>query len=95
MDSGIQHPERRKVPRRPVHAGAEFFVDADIIEAETVDLSERGVRFKLEEPLTIFLRMRHEGQTIDRRARITWAQQDEQGRMDYGFEFVPAEEGLI
>ena len=81
--------ERRSSERTVVQAQIEFFVNADIVSAQSVDMSETGLRFDTEEPLKIHMRMKIDGEVHDREARFVWAAKNPDGTMTYGLEYIP------
>ena len=81
--------ERRVSARRDMESKIEFFVNADIIAAKSIDISETGLSFDTEEPLKIHLRMDIDGELCDREAQFVWAARNSNGGMSYGFEFIP------
>jgi hypothetical protein len=81
--------ERRVSARRELESKIEFFVNADIIAAKSIDISETGLSFDTEKPLKIHLRMDIDGELCDREAQFVWATRNSNGGMSYGFEFIP------
>ena len=81
--------EKRISPRRELESKIEFFVNADIIAAKSIDISETGLSFDTEEPLKIHLRMDIDGELCDRQAKFNWASRNSKGGITYGFEFIP------
>ena len=82
--------------RQALKQGIEFFVDADIIAADTVDISEAGIRIETNTPITIRFRMEVDGALRDREAQLVWSRQKSDDGMVYGLKFVPLpdEEGF-
>ena len=81
--------ERRVSTRRKLENKVEFFVNADIINAKSTDISETGLSFDTEEPLKIHLRMDIDGELCDREAQFVWASRNSNDGMRYGFKFIP------
>lgn len=88
----LEHSRRGE--RRPLETKVEFFVDADIIEATSVDISESGIRFDTKTPVRICMRLTVDGELQEKRARLIWAKKLPEGGVTYGFEFLPPEEEL-
>lgn len=65
----------------------EFFVDADVIHAETIDVSEGGLRMTTEAPIELRMRIHGDGGVEDRQASLVWAKRGEDGAMSYGLKF--------
>jgi hypothetical protein len=81
--------EKRTTDRAPVQKQVEFFVDADIIQAESVDLSQSGVRMNTDKPIAIRMRIYHPDGGFDEHvAQLVWATRKGE-QMSYGFEFHP------
>jgi hypothetical protein len=80
---------KRRAERKTVQKQVEFFVDADIIQAESIDLSSSGIRMLTERPICIRMRVYHEGGGFDEQvAQLVWAAKDK-NKTSYGFEFQP------
>ena len=85
---------RRQHQRIPFDAKVEFFVDADIVAAETEDISASGVRITSAKPVKAFLRVTEaDGTTKEYQAEMVWARRDLGKGMTFGLEFIE-EEGL-
>ena len=81
--------ERRNSKRKPVQKDMEFILYLDAFKASSVNLSDTGIRFDTEVPITIRLKMDIEGKDQTRDARLVWAQKRSNGGLTYGFEFIP------
>ncbi|MBT4512249.1 MAG: PilZ domain-containing protein [Chloroflexi bacterium] len=90
-----QESDRRRFSRVPLEKQVEFYVDEDIMTARTADHSATGIRITAEEPIKIFMRTLIDGELIDREARIVWAKMDQDGGIEYGFEYIAANDGNI
>ena len=80
--------EKRTVERKPVITSVEFYVDADIIQATSVDLSEGGIRFTTSKPILVRMRFEVDGRQEEREAQLVWAGRNESDTMDYGLQYV-------
>jgi len=80
--------ERRVSARRELESKIEFFVNADIIAAKSIDISETGLSSDTREPLKIHMRMDINGELYDREAQFVWATKNSNGGISYGFEFI-------
>ena len=88
--------EKRISERKELKTKIEFFVNADIIAARSLDMSETGLRFDTKEPIKIYMRMEINGESCDREARFVWATTNSDGGMTYGLEFITdPEEGMF
>jgi hypothetical protein len=81
--------DKRIAPRLPIQTKVEFIVDADIINAESVNISTTGIRFDTQEPIPILMRLEKDGVLYENRAHLVWAQSKADSGMTYGFQFVP------
>jgi len=84
-----QATDKRIAPRLPIKTKVEFIVDADIIDAESVNISSTGIRFDTHEPIPILMRLEKDGVLHENRAHLVWAQSKNNSGMTYGFQFVP------
>ena len=84
--------EKRQKERISIQTGVEFFVDADIINATSVNISETGVRFTTNDPIKILMRMNVDGKVLERKAKLVWVSKAQNGGTDYGFEFIQESE---
>ena len=80
--------DRRRSMRICLDAGVEFFLDADIIGARCVDVSQTGISFVCPDPLAIEMRLNIDGEREERRAKIVRAQSSTDGSVLYGLEFI-------
>jgi len=84
-------PEKRRCERFGLDAAVEFFVDADIIQASSVDVSQTGVRFSTSEPLPILMRITVDGDGEEREAELLWLHRTPDGTFRYGLRFTSDE----
>ncbi|KPA11663.1 Type IV pilus assembly PilZ domain protein [Candidatus Magnetomorum sp. HK-1] len=80
--------DKRIDSRIPIKTKVEFFVDADIIDAESVNISSSGIRFDTQIPIPIQMRLEKDGILYENRAHLVWAQSKDDAGMTYGFQFV-------
>lgn len=67
----------------------EFFVDADIVRAESVDKSLTGLRMNTKVPIQVSMRVyKDNDNSVDYQATLCWAGREDDGSMSYGLEFV-------
>ncbi|MBU1248093.1 MAG: PilZ domain-containing protein [Proteobacteria bacterium] len=80
---------KRQAQRISEKKKVEFFVDADIVKAESMDTSETGIRIVTTKPIQISMRIyQNESTWIDYQANLCWAGKSESENMAYGLEFV-------
>jgi hypothetical protein len=65
--------DRRRAARVALTATIEFIVDADVICATSVDLSDTGIRFRTDSPIPIRMRIEQDGEWIEKSADLVWA----------------------
>ena len=87
-DESGEDEELRRSERYELDAGLEFYVDADIMGASCLDISQTGIAFVSPGPLVVELRLNVDGEREERRARLVWAEQMTDGSVRYGLEFV-------
>lgn len=77
--------ERRKISMR-----VEFIVDADVIRAESINLSDTGIAFETDAPIRVWMRFGEEQDLIpgDQQAELVWAKREPEGKTTYGLQFV-------
>ena len=80
----------RRALRRQLTTKVEFFVDGEIEQAITIDISEMGIQFVTDEPVKVRIRLELEGEAKEYFARLVWARKrTNDGSMSYGLEFIP------
>ena len=87
IESGTD--ESRKYPRREIKGEVEFFIDADIVAAETIDISDGGLRITTKEPVKATLRVTEKsGKVAEYQAKLVWAKSESDENMSFGLKFV-------
>ena len=82
--------DKRRAERSYMQTKVEFYVDADIIEAVSVDISKIGVRFTTDKPIMVRMRMELGGQLLERQAQLVWAmKKPDSDDTTYGLEYLP------
>ena len=91
-----QNESRRQYPRIEIQAQVEFFVDADIVAAETIDISEGGLRITTREPVKATLRVTEtDGKVQEYQAEMVWAQRNPNEKMTFGLKFIDDESKVL
>lgn len=80
--------DRRRSERYCLDAGVDFYIDADIVGAETVDVSQTGIAFRSPEALRVEMRINIDGEREERTAKLVRAEQNPDGSVVYGLEFA-------
>ena len=82
----------RECERFDIPAQIEFYVDADIIMANSLDISQSGLSFITDNAMEVDMRLNIDGNLEERRAKILWAKKEDDGKVRYGLEFVNEED---
>ena len=80
--------ERRRQPRKDLQADVEFLVQGDVLGADSVDISDEGIRLRTPGPILVSLRVPVNGEQRRYDARLVWAESTPDGKISCGFEFV-------
>lgn len=83
-----EQEEKREAERIPVVTNVEFHALKDLIDAVSVNISEKGICFSTDEPLKVRMRYESDGMRHEREARLAWTRIEENGQTTYGFEFI-------
>ena len=84
----INKIDERKELRADLTTEIEFRVDADVLKASTIDVSESGLRLETVRPIRIALRYKEDVITKIYNAQLVWARETDGGYMEYGFKYV-------
>ena len=76
-----------RASRRPLNSEIELIGDFDILEAEGVDISDSGICFELRKQLFFDMRFVQGSSLVEKRARLVWVKQTDDGRPRLGFHF--------
>lgn len=80
--------DKRHAERKPISTEVEFYVDADIIDASSIDISESGIRITSLNPIRVRMRFMADGERHERLAELVWARRNPEGDMDYGLQYI-------
>ncbi|HDS16103.1 MAG TPA: PilZ domain-containing protein [Proteobacteria bacterium] len=87
-----QHKIRRRHPRTPLSAKVEFFVDADIVTAKTVDISDGGLQITTFAPVRALLRVTEEsGMITEYETEMIWARKGSDQQMIFGLKIIDSD----
>ena len=86
--------EKRTEKRHRLNTQINFFIDADITQAKTVDISDSGVCFETEKPISMNIRMEVSGIVLEHVAELVWCKRKKDGGMAYGLEFHKDSQGF-
>jgi hypothetical protein len=83
----------RKNHREILKEETRFYVNADIINAQTLDHSSTGVRIETKDPITIHMKIGKDDDVEIRVAKLVWAKKQADGSVSYGLEFSSESSG--
>jgi len=83
--------ERRRSERKPFRTDVEYYVAADIFKAVSINISKDGIQIDSTTPIEIEMRYEENGKTVEHRAQLRWAKENEDGSFSFGFKYVPKE----
>ncbi len=79
--------EKRRDQRQAVQFPGQFNIDGDTYETPSLDLSEQGIRIRIDTPIKISIRMQIGAYEMENSANLVWARRNSQGQMEYGLEY--------
>ena len=84
----IQSNEIRRAIRHSIKTDVSFFIDADVLEAQSIDISETGIRLQTDHPIKIKMRINMgDGKFEETDATLIWAEINHKSGMTYGIRF--------
>ncbi len=91
-----QSQSRRQFSRVEIQAQVEFFIDADIISAGTLDISEGGLQISTYKPVKATLRVtENNGKVNEYQAEMVWAKRNQEENMVLGLKFIDEENKVL
>ncbi|MDH3391551.1 MAG: PilZ domain-containing protein [Desulfobulbaceae bacterium] len=84
-DSGNQ--ERRAADRQLIKTEVTFHTEDDIYMAESVDISNTGVRVVTDNPIDIRIQIKEDDKVVQYDAQLVWARLKDDGTMEYGLKY--------
>ncbi len=86
-----------RAKRKRIDTKVDFIVDADVIPAKSVDISESGIAFRTDTPIKVTMRMGSKiyGDVENKTAELVWTRKESDGSTTYGLQFIDAEDGDI
>ena len=79
--------DRRRCEREPFNTKLDLFIDTHNLPAESLDISEHGLRFRISQPIKCKIRLELDNEMAERELKLVWARKEE-GKMVYGLEFT-------
>ena len=81
--------ERRKSQRKESSVEAELYLESSVFKAQTVDVSDNGVRLELNKPIRFHIRIRIGDKLVSRKAEMVWSEdQIKASSLSYGFKYI-------
>ena len=77
----------RKSNRNICKEETQFYVNADIINAQALDMSDTGVRIETKDPIVIHMKIGNDADSEITFAKLVWAKRQDDGSVAYGLEF--------
>jgi PilZ domain len=87
----IDDINKRRAKRVAILADVDLEINAEIIDAMVVDVSDTGVRIDTCPPLIVNLRFVIDGKLQDRKAQLAWCRKTPEDCMTYGLKYIDAE----
>ena len=81
--------DRRKSERKSSSVEAELYLESSVFKAQTVDVSDNGVRLELNKPIRFHIRIRIGDKLVSRKAEMIWSEEEgRQESLSYGFKYI-------
>jgi hypothetical protein len=84
-DSGNQ--EKRAADRQLIETEVTFHTEDDIYMAESVDISNAGIRIVTDNPIDIRIQIKEDDKMVQYDAQLVWARLKDDGTMEYGLKY--------
>ena len=79
--------EKRAVERNLVETEVTFHTEDDIYMANSVDISNAGIRIVTENPVDIRIQIKEHDKLVQYDAQLVWARIKDDGTMEYGLKY--------
>jgi len=83
----IGKKEKREAERRLFETEVTFHTEDDIYMANSVDISDIGIRIVTEKPVDIRIQIKEDDKLVQYEAQLVWARVRDDGTMEYGLKF--------
>ena len=83
----MQRTEKREAERRLFETEVTFHTEDDIYMANSVDISDIGIRIVTEKPVDIRIQIKESEKLVQYEAQLVWARVRDDGTMEYGLKF--------
>jgi hypothetical protein len=82
-----KNEEKRAEKRRLKKTEVTFHTEDDIYMANSIDISDRGIRIVTDEPVEIRIQIKEEDKLVQYEAQLVWTKVNEDGTMEYGLKY--------
>ena len=79
--------EKRAVERRLLETEVTFHTEDDIYMANSIDISDKGIRIVTDEPMDIRIQIKENDRLVQYEAQLVWTKVNEDGTMEYGLKY--------
>ena len=79
--------ERRAAERRLLETEVTFHTEDDIYMANSIDISDKGIRIVTDEPMDIRIQIKENDRLVQYEAQLVWTKVNEDGTMEYGLKY--------
>ena len=79
--------EKRTVERRLLETEVTFHTEDDMYMANSIDISDKGIRIVTVEPVEIRIQIKEEDKLVQYEAQLVWTKVNEDGTMEYGLKY--------
>ena len=79
--------EKRAAERRLFATEVTFHTEDDIYMANSIDISESGIRIVTDEPVEIRIQIKEADKLVQYEAQLVWTRVKEDGTMEYGLKY--------
>ena len=79
--------EKRAVERRLLETEVTFHTEDDIYMANSIDISDKGIRIVTDEPVDIRIQIKENDRLVQYEAQLVWTKVNEDGTMEYGLKY--------
>jgi len=79
--------DKRTADRRLFETEVTFHTEDDIYLANSIDISDNGIRIVTEEPIEIRIQIKEGDKLVQYEAKLVWTRTKEDGTMEYGLKY--------
>ena len=79
--------DKRSAERKLSDTEVTFHTEEDIYMANSVDISDTGIRVVTKKPVDIRIEVKEDDKLVQYNAQLVWARVNDDGSMEYGLKF--------